>query len=322
MLALGRASWRRMLGFVVALCIGNLTFAVVQMAAGKDSILNLYPEFVPGLSGIFANRNHQADLLAIGLMLVTVFLVHAWRRMRESAGSGVEVGTWVFIALIFVVILPLLGSRAGVIVSMLMLMGVLLVSGLLSMRTLRESRWLQMGALLALLVFAIGLRASLAWMTSDAGDSAIEGSRSRISIETLNIGREHAPLGAGIGTFVAAFQQGASEDFLMNAYVNNAHNEYAQWWLEGGVTGVMVVLLALAALVRAMLSLLRMRPGSTARVCGTAAMMGIGVIILHSTVDYPLRTQALMAVFSVLCGIAIGAAGTESLARLQPIRRA
>ncbi|HQV73332.1 MAG: hypothetical protein WAR01_08185 [Dokdonella sp.] len=108
----------------------------------------------------------------------------------------------------------------------------------------------------------------------------------------------------------------------MNAYVNNAHNEYAQWWLEGGVMGVLVMLLALAVLARALLGLLRMRAGSTARVCGIAAMTGIGVIALHSTVDYPLRTQALMAVFSVLCGIAVGAAGTVSAPRAQPARHA
>src|SRR5690606_11417049 len=110
------------------------------------------------------------------------------------------VGALLFIALIFTAILPLLGSRAGVIVAMLMLVAVLPASGLLSMRTLRESRWLQVGALLAVLVFAIGLRASLAWMTSDAGDLANEGSRFRISVETLGIGSEHAPLGSGIGT--------------------------------------------------------------------------------------------------------------------------
>ena len=257
-----------------------------------------------------------------GLVLVAVFFLHAWRRVREGAGSGVAVGALLFIALIFTAILPLLGSRAGVIVAMLMLVAVLPASGWLSMRSLRESRWLQVGALLAVLVFAIGLRASLAWMTSDAGDLANEGSRFRISVETLGIGSEHAPLGSGIGSFVAAFQQGASEDFLMNAYVNNAHNEYAQWWLEGDVLGVMVMLLALAVLARALFGLLRMRPGSTARVCGIAAMMGIGVIVLHSTVDYPLRTQALMAVFSVLCGIAVGAAGTAAAARAQPARRA
>jgi O-antigen ligase len=320
MLALGRSAWQRMLGAIMALSIGNLVFAIVQVAAGQDSILNLYPDFVPRLAGIFANTNHQADLLAIGLMLATVFLLDALKRIRESGRSGAEVGALIFIALILVVALPLVGSRAGVIVAMVMLMGALLSFGSPPVRTFRESRLLQIGLVLVLVVFVIGLQAGIAWMKSDAGDSAIEGSRYRISSETLTIGFEHAPLGAGIGTFIPAFQQGASEDFLMSAYVNNAHNEYAQWWLEGGVVGVLAVLLALVALLKTLIVLLRLYPGSRTRVCGIAAMMGIGVIVLHSTVDYPLRTPALSAVFAVLSGIAIAAASSRSSVR-SPSRR-
>ena len=36
------------------------------------------------------------------------------------------------------------------------------------------------------------------------------------------------------------------------------------------------------------------------------------LIVLHSMVDYPLRTQALMAVFAVLSGIAVAAAGAKA----------
>ncbi len=320
MLALGRDAWSRMLGLIVALCIGNLIFAIMQVAAGKDSILNLYPDFAPALAGVFANSNHQASLLAIGLMLVAVFLLAAWKRMRESGRSGVKVGALLLIALIFVAILPLVGSRAGVIVAMIMLMGVLLSSGLPSMQTFRENRLLQIGTTLSLIVFVIGLQAALAWMSSEANGDVVKGSRFRISTETLSIGGEHAPLGAGIGTFIPAFQQGAGEDFLMNAYVNNAHNEYAQWWLEGGYFGVLVVLLALAVLARTLITLLRLRPESRTRVCGMAAMMGIGVIALHSTVDYPLRTPALMAIFAVLAGVAIAAASSGSSRTQRTIR--
>ena len=70
MLASGRTGWRRMLGLIVGLCLANLAFAFVQFAAGQKSILNPYPAFAPALGGIFANSNHQADMLAIGLMVV------------------------------------------------------------------------------------------------------------------------------------------------------------------------------------------------------------------------------------------------------------
>jgi O-antigen ligase len=135
-----------------------------------------------------------------------------------------------------------------------------------------------------------------------------------MSAETLRIGMQHAPLGAGVGTFKPAFEQGADDTLLTHNYINNAHNDFAQWWLETGVAGGLVVLLALAVLVRALLALLAQRPESGTRRCGMAALMGLGVMVLHSTVDYPLRTQALMAVFGVLAGIAI-AASTSAPAR-------
>jgi O-antigen ligase len=194
---------------------------------------------------------------------------------------------------------------------MIMLMGVMLGSGLAKLRVIRDSRALQIGTLLALIVFVVGLQAAVGWLRIDAADPTVKYSRSRMLIETLRVGADHAPLGAGVGSFVPAYQQGAHNEGLMNFYVNNAHNDYAQWWLEAGIAGVVVTLLALAVLVGALVRLLRLPLGSSTRNCGLAAMMGIGVIVLHSMVDYPLRTQALMTVFAVLAGIAVAAASAE-----------
>jgi O-antigen ligase len=317
MLAAGRRIWGRMLWLLIGLSVANLILAFAQMGAGQHSILNPFPEFAPAMAGIFANRNHQASMLAVGLMLVAAFLLDAWKQARTNGESYAKVGTLVLLALMLILALPLIGSRAGVIVAMIMLMGVLLSSGLPSANVFRRNHLLQFGSVLALVVFAVGLYAALGWMKSDA---AIEGSRYTMLIETLRIGAGHAPLGAGIGTFVPAFEQSASDALLMNAYINNAHNEYAQWWMEAGILGVLVPLLALFVLARTLLALLRQRTSERARKYGMAAMTGIGVIVLHSFVDYPLRTPALMSVFAVLSGIAVAAAGFESSAR-QPARR-
>lgn len=312
MLALGRRAWRAMLVVVIILSICNLALAFAQVMAGQQSAINPYPDFTPALGGIFANRNHQADLLAISLMLVATFMLQSWKRRDQYRRSNARIGAMVVLALIFIFSLPLVGSRAGVIVAMLMLMGVLLSSGLPNPRAFLKSRYLQIGSALILLLFVVGLYAALAWMQSDAGDSVVAGSRSKISAETIRIGNEHAPLGAGIGSFIATFQRDASDDFLMDTYINNAHNEYAQWWLEGGVLSLLAMLVALIAILKALVSLLRQHADSSARTCGIAAILGIGVVLLHSTVDYPLRTQALMAVFAVLSGVAIAAASSGS----------
>lgn len=308
MLGLGRTAWRRMLGLIVVICVANLVLAFAQVAAGQDSFLNPYPKFAPAMAGVFANRNHQADLLAIGLMLVVVFLIDNWKQARDNQRSFGKLGALAFVGLIFVLALPLVGSRAGVIVAMVMLMAALLTSGLPAWQSFRRKPALQIGALMTLIIFVAGLQAARAWMQVDVAE---EGSRHTLMTETVRIGAEHAPLGSGVGTFVATFQQGASDAVPLNAYVNNAHNEYAQWWLEVGIAGVLLTLLSLAVLIGALLALLRQRPGSSTRVVGIAAMMGIGVIVLHSTVDYPLRTQAMLAVFAVLAGIAIAAASSR-----------
>lgn len=312
MLAVRRTAWRPMLWLLVGLAIGNLVFAVVQFAAGKQSMLNPYPDFAPAWGGIFANTNHQADLLVIGLMLALMFLAHAWRRARDSRNFGVALVVPAALAFVLVAALPVVGSRAGVIVAMIMLMGVTLGSGLTRLRALRENRALQVGALLTVVVFVVGVQAAVGWLRIDASDPTVKDSRARMLVETLRVGADHAPLGAGVGSFVPAYQQGARNDGLMNVYVNNAHNDYAQWWLEAGILGVAITLLALGVLVRTLVRLLRLPLESSTRTCGLAAMMGIGVIVLHSMVDYPLRTQALMAVFAVLSGIAVAAAGAKA----------
>jgi O-antigen ligase len=308
MLAVGRIAWQRMLVLLIGLSVGNLVFALIQAAAGRDSFLNPYPDFVPALGGIFANSNHQADIVAIGLMLVVVLLFDAWKQFRAGRRSIARAGAFFTTALILVAALPSIGSRAGVIVAMIMLGGAFMCSGWLTLNSFRQSRLLQVGSALALVVFLVALKAGLGWLEMEAIDPATKFSRYRIASETVRIGAEYAPLGSGFGTFIPAFQQGASDDFLMHEYVNNAHNDYAQWWLEGGIAGVLVTLLALAILLKTLIRLLRQRLESTSRVYGMAAMMGIGVIVLHSTVDYPLRTPGLLAVFAVMAGIAIGAA--------------
>jgi O-antigen ligase len=311
MLAMGKGQWRWMLGLVVALGVANLVLAVVIVAAGKGSALNPYPEFAPTLGGVFANKNHQADMLAVCLMLASVFMLESWARFRSGERSIAPTVLSAILAVVFLAALPVMGSRAGVVVAMLMLVAALLTSGMPGIQAIRKSRLLQVGSLIVAAVLVVGLHAALAWMRFD---SAVAGSRYTMSAETLRIGMQHAPLGAGVGTFKPAFEQGADDTLLTHNYINNAHNDFAQWWLETGVAGGLVVLLALAVLVRALLALLAQRPESGTRRCGMAALMGLGVMVLHSTVDYPLRTQALMAVFGVLAGIAI-AASTSAPAR-------
>ncbi len=103
---------------------------------------------------------------------------------------------------------------------------------------------------------------------------------------TLKMIPLHPWFGSGMGTWPLVFPRFATFD--SNVYVNEAHDDWAQWTAEGGIPFTVL----LAALV---LSL--MRPA-------LRSVWGLGVIsvIGHSFVDYPLREPVLMFLFFTLAG--------------------
>src|SRR5690606_12517218 len=113
------------------------------------------------------------------------------------------------------------------------------------------------------------------------------------------------PLGSGIGSFVDVFAQDAAPGFQQAEYVNHAHDEYLQWWLEGGIAAVAAMFAALAVLAWAGWRLLR---DGRRHPLPAACWLGVAVLLLHSVVDYPLRTLSLMTAGALLAGIAVAAA--------------
>jgi O-antigen ligase len=117
---------------------------------------------------------------------------------------------------------------------------------------------------------------------------------------TMKMIPQHPWFGSGMGTWPLVFPRFATFD--SSVYVNEAHNDWAQWTAEGGLPFTVL----LAALV---LSL--MRPA-------LRSVWGLGVIsvIGHSFVDYPLREPVLMFLFFTLAG-AVTKTG-ESMPEIDP----
>jgi len=92
--------------------------------------------------------------------------------------------------------------------------------------------------------------------------------------------------GSGMGTWAIVFPRFATFD--SNVYVNEAHNDWAQWTAEGGIPFTVILAALLFSLVRPALR----------------SVWGLGVIsvIGHSFVDYPLREPVLMFLFFTLAG--------------------
>jgi hypothetical protein len=110
-----------------------------------------------------------------------------------------------------------------------------------------------------------------------------------------------------------------AQDTLANIYANHAHNDIAEISLEGGVIG-MALMIAFAAWLALQAKAVWRRPRADMRpidiLLARAATIALVLVILHSFVDYPLRTDAMMAVFAFSCALLI-----EPLRSAEPATR-
>jgi O-antigen ligase len=112
----------------------------------------------------------------------------------------------------------------------------------------------------------------------------------------------HLPIGAGFGSFERVYWTVETLEELDATSFNRAHNEYLETWVEGGWLSVAVLIAFLIWFGKRAWAAWRAPPGATADMA-RAASAGLLIILLHSGVEYPLRTVTLMAIFALLAAI-------------------
>jgi O-antigen ligase len=275
-------------GVILGIVLGALQVASPDPFT---SLWYLYPRSSVGMAtGFFANSNHMAIALVVTLPFLAAMLASARRAdpQRYSA-SLVPVAVT---ALVVVVGIALNQSLAGYGLAV----PVIAASSLLIIR--RQSpavRWI-VGTTAVLLVAAI-----IALVLSPIGDRSLGTSRSVESRETmtattLRAAGDFLPLGSGLGTFRGIYRLYEDHDRVTSTYVNHAHDDYAELALETGIPGMIVLALFLwwwgAAAWRAW------RFGD-AGPYARAASLASAAILIHSAVDFPLRTAAISVVFAM-----------------------
>ena len=99
-----------------------------------------------------------------------------------------------------------------------------------------------------------------------------------------------------MGSFPSVYPLYEKPEQVSAIYVVHAHNDYAEVALELGLAGVLLMLLFLAWWVAAVWRTWRTaEAGPFAR----AAAIASGAILVHSLVDFPLRTAAIAACFGM-----------------------
>jgi O-antigen ligase len=266
-------------------------------------------------TGFFANSNHMATLLLLAIPF-TVALGAALRRKAREPRVRLAVLTLIAGAL-GVVLLGLILNRSlaglglGIPVTVASLMMVIPTG-----RNIRIG-----GILISLLVVA----AFIAVLFSPLSDKlAAQGAAASVSTRTEMLSNsleaaKHFPLvGSGFGTFARVYPLFNDPERVGGAFINHAHNDYLEIALETGLAGGMLVLLFLlwwAATVKEMLAT------PSADEFAKAGAIGSAAILLHSLVDFPLRTSGIAASFAMCLGLMIASRrSARSKSDLRPPR--
>ncbi len=289
-----RPSW--LAAALLAGTISGIMLCALQVASPVPTWY-LYRETNYGFGvGFFANANHMATLLLMALPFVAAIGAAGKTRniQRYSALLTVLSG----VALVLIVGIALNGSLAGFALAI----PVVASSGLIILAGTNRSRAL-LAAIAALsVVGSVAVLASSSIGGTKFGQevtSSVE-SRHQIFVTTGKAIADFMPLGSGLGSFRSVYRLYESPDAVSTEYVIHAHNDYAEVALELGVAGIVLMLLFLAWWATAVRAVwLGGEGGPFAR----AASIASAAVLVHSLVDFPLRTAAISACFAMCLGL-------------------
>lgn len=285
-------------GLVLALLVGallGLLLGLLQVSSPEAQQARFYlqPEFNGGTpSGFFANPNHMATLLLLNIPFLAAVLSGRDKEARAASHGRLFLGG----AGVLIMVMGILMNRS------LAALGILIPVGLASMvLAVRLPRLVRMGAIVTASVLLLGFAAILLtplrdrWFHGDAVSSI--STRHDFLLVGSGVARNFAPVGSGIGTFDQVYR--AQEPFGTidpSIYVNHAHDDYLELLIEAGAPGALLVL---AFFVWWTASVRQMFRSPSSDAFARAGAIGTAAVLIHSLVDFPLRTAAISTSFAM-----------------------
>ena len=273
-----------------------LGFLQVRDGGGDQWYLYRFSAFGQA-SGFFANSNHMGSLLLANIPFVSALAADQFGNRSDISQRGLVIGSAVGLSIILIFAIALNHSLA-----VLMLGGpVILLS--LTVPPWRDPRIRKaLGAVAIIALFgAVALGAYQGRFSPGGKQSSLE-TRSLIWTTSAEAVDDFAMTGAGLGTFPKLYPHYEAPDQVDATFINHAHNDLLEYVVELGLPGLLLVVAFLIWWVRRVRG--AWRPGE-GNVYARAASIASGAIMLHSLVDFPLRTAAIAAVFSLSVGLLV-----------------
>jgi O-antigen ligase len=268
------ADLERLLRFVILGFLVNIVAGIVQLSYDqRKAVSDMLPFDIH--AGFFANENHFSSLIYAMIPLVAYrYLVYSRRLLLYL----------LFVGLI-VFFLFAVGSRAG-----------MAISAMLGVFCLPWFSWPQLSLSTKVALVGAGVvgLAAIAYFIG-VGSTIESDSRWTFYKTTWRAIGDYWLTGSGLGTFTMIYPAYEAREDTTFAYANHAHNDYLEILLEAGLAGLVLVGFFVVLLARHF--------GRSP--LAQAAFLSMLAVLVHSLVDYPLRTMALATVFSYLAAVVL-----------------
>ncbi|GAA4046926.1 hypothetical protein GCM10022213_17950 [Parerythrobacter jejuensis] len=294
----------RLLTLILALGGVSAAFGIIQ-AAGGDAFYTYRitnPEFSVGL---FANRNHQAFLLAMLLPMLGVFAAWPARTVEHARFRSMLA---MICALPLVPLIIITGSRMGLVVGVLGILAAVLIYQRVSGRKAgdrnlpaKERRKLMVAGFLAVILLGIVTVVAAQTTTFDrlgSEDGALDNIRFQVWRPILASTWDHFPIGSGIGSFVEVYKVYEPDALLSEKYLNHAHNDWLEVVMVAGLPGLFLLSMLVVVVGTNAIELIRRNDRGKGALLGYLAIALISFLALTSVFDYPLRTPILSCLFA------------------------
>lgn len=275
---------------IIAIAVGLIQFSGLYF---KNPFIN---DHHTNVSSVFANRNHFALLVAMGLISTV-----SWGVSGSGTGKIRVFISSVFSALLFLTALAI-GSRSGLV---LFILSAILSLVLFKERIRNKLKDTPRRITITLAIIGVLITVLLVWISSNSNrveavdrllELAVEEDlRTRTRSTLVAMVANYFPFGAGLGSFDTSFRLSEPWDLLSPLYFNQAHNDYFGLALDAGLLGCLVLAAAIGWWAVATIRVVRApesQPIALARL-GSAMLV---LVFAASATDYPARTPIIMAI--------------------------
>jgi O-antigen ligase len=301
---------------IIAIGVVSVFLGMTQVADGPASLLRFFTvtndtEAV----GFFANRNHFAALLYAVLLFVAVwaidcgFKIKSWTDITNfEAKTAITLLAFLMMFMVIIAGEAMARSRAGLALTIAALLAVFALT-FMDPRNVAGAKTGKIILGTTILAVVLSMQFAVYRILDRFATDPIENARIVFARNTATAAKAFMPVGSGSGTFVPVYQLfERPNDTIPNTFANHAHNDVLELWLETGVLGPLLLCLFMIWFAVTALKLWR-RPSANVTpfdcTLARAATVIIVLLLAHSFVDYPMRTDAIMAVFAACCALMI-----------------